>query len=86
MDIPSELNDEIINYCKLNNIGDINNFKIKLLKQGFTIEKFGYHPPINLLNSKEERQEKKEEKVINKNVELPKETKKNTDIYGENIN
>ena len=40
----TELEIEIINYCKVNQIEDIEAFKIKLLKQGFTIEKYGVSP------------------------------------------
>ena len=44
MEIPKELNDEIWEYCRINNITDINGFIIKLVKQGFTIQKYGGTP------------------------------------------
>lgn len=44
MEIPKELNDEIWEYCRINNITDINGFIIKLVKQGFTIQKYGATP------------------------------------------
>jgi hypothetical protein len=44
MEVPSNLYDEIKLYCKVNNIENIDNFVNKLIKQGFTIEKYGATP------------------------------------------
>jgi hypothetical protein len=44
MEIPKNLKDEIWDYCRLNDISNIDEFQIKLLKQGFTAEKFGSSP------------------------------------------
>jgi len=44
MVIPKKLNDEIIDYCQINNIDDIDKFKIKLIRQGFTVIKYGSSP------------------------------------------
>lgn len=41
MVIPKILEKEIIDYCKANSIDDVNNFILKLIKQSFTIEKYG---------------------------------------------
>jgi len=41
MEIAYNLKKEIETYCKLNNISDINLFFNKILKQGFSIEKYG---------------------------------------------
>lgn len=46
MEIPKELKDEIWNYCKVNDITNIDGFIIKLLSQGFTAEKYGAAPSI----------------------------------------
>lgn len=35
------LEDEIINYCKVNNIDDVNKFINDLIKQSFTVKKYG---------------------------------------------
>lgn len=44
MEIPKKLKDEIWEYCKINEILNFNEFVLKLLTQGFTIEKFGATP------------------------------------------
>ncbi len=44
MEIPKELKKEIIDYCKLNNIEDVDAFILKNFKQGFNIEKYGTSP------------------------------------------
>ena len=40
MNIPNNLNDEIWGYCRLNKITNIDDFMLKMLKQGFTVEKY----------------------------------------------
>ena len=44
MEIPSKIQDEIKLYCEANNITDINNFILKILRTGFNIEKYGIQP------------------------------------------
>lgn len=70
MDIPEILKKEIENYCRINNISNIDDFTIKLVKQGFTIEKFGATP-----TTKEKIVEKivevPVEKIVEKRVEVP---------------
>jgi hypothetical protein len=58
MEIPKLIKDEIWEYCRLNNITNIDEFTIKLVKQGFTIEKFGATPVAK-------------EKIVEKIVEVP---------------
>jgi hypothetical protein len=79
MEIPIDLNNEIIDYCLKNKIDDIQKFKLKLLKQGFTIEKFG--TPNFRVNNQEEKENKKEHKEIVEEIK-PKTTDKK-DLYGE---
>ena len=62
MEIPKELNNEIWDYCRANSIVAIDDFIIKLIKQGFTIEKFGATP---------QPREKVVEKIVEKVVEVP---------------
>jgi len=59
MELPNNLETEILAYCKVNNITNIDEFKIKLFKQGFTSEKFGSTPIV------------KTNAVVEKIVEVP---------------
>lgn len=56
--IPKNLNDDILEYCKVNNITDIDLFMLRCLRQGFTVEKYGATP-------------KSPEKIVEKIVEVP---------------
>lgn len=58
MTIPKQLNDEIWEYCRVNNITAIDDFMLKCLKQGFTVEKYGAAPSAP-------------ERVVEKIVEVP---------------
>lgn len=58
MDIPKELNNEIWDYCRINNITGIDDFIVRLIRQGFTIEKYGATPMTK-------------QKIIEKIVEVP---------------
>ena len=62
MEIPQALKNDIWDYCRLNNISNIDEFTLKLLKQGFTVEKFGATP---------EAKETIVEKIVEKIVEVP---------------
>lgn len=59
MEIPKTLEKEILEYCKANKIKNIDNFTIKLIKTGLTIEKYGLLPekvvkkPINKIKTEE---------------------------------
>lgn len=44
MEIPKNLKDEIWEYCRLNDIPNIDEFIIKMVRQGYTVEKFGSTP------------------------------------------
>lgn len=60
MEISKDLKNEIFDYCRLNDITNIDNFMLKLMKQGFTIEKFGSTPVTKI-----------EEKIVEKIIEVP---------------
>ena len=62
MVIPKDIHDEIWDYCRLNNITAIDDFTIKLIKQGFTVEKYGATPVTK---------EKIVEKIVEKIIEVP---------------
>lgn len=69
MEIPKKINDEIWDYCRANNIPNINDFMIKLLQQGFTSEKFGATPARNTVIEK--IVEVPVEKIVEKVIEVP---------------
>jgi hypothetical protein len=50
MEIPTNLKKEIDDFCKANNIEDIDQFIIKVLKRGFTMEKYGITPAFDKIN------------------------------------
>lgn len=70
MELPKELKNDIWDYCRNNNITNIDEFTLKLVKQGFTVEKFGA-TPIQKTIEVEKIVEKIIEKPIEKIVEVP---------------
>lgn len=62
MELPKELNSEIWDFCRINNITNIDEFTLKLLKQGFTVEKFGATPIQKTVEV---------EKIVEKIIEVP---------------
>ena len=75
MNLPSDLNDEIWNYCRLNAITNIDDFTLKLVKQGFTIEKYGAAPTPRVVEKivevvKEVPVEKIVEKIVTNDEEV----------------
>ena len=67
MELPQQLKNDIWDYCRLNNITNIDEFTVKLVKQGFTVEKFGATPSVT---------EKVVETIVEKIVEVPVEVEK----------
>lgn len=59
MEIPSKIQDEIWDYCRANKITNIDEFTVTLIRQGFTVEKFGATPNVI-------------EKIVEKIVEVEK--------------
>lgn len=55
MDLPKNLKDEIWDYCRVNNISNVDEFTLKLVKQGFTVEKFGATPTTKVVEKEVER-------------------------------
>jgi len=47
MVLPNKLNNDIWDYCRLNSITDIDAFITKMVRDGFTIERYGYSPESN---------------------------------------
>ncbi len=65
MELPKDLKDKIWNYCRLNDITDLNGFMIKTLKKGFDIEVYGLLGET--LNDGEKDLNKALQDAINKN-------------------
>jgi len=78
MEIPKDIKDDIWNYCRANDITNIDEFTLKLIKQGLTAEKYGSTPipPI-----KETIVEKIVEVPVDKIVEVIKEVQVEKEVY-----
>jgi chaperonin cofactor prefoldin len=70
MEIPKKLKDEIWEYCRLNDISNIDDFVIKMVRQGYTVEKFG-STPLGNGEVTEVIKEVSVEKIIEKIIEVP---------------
>ena len=77
MDLPKDLKDKIWDYCRLNDITDLNGFIVKTLKKGFDFEVYGLlEKTLNegekdlKTGSIEEKQVIKEV-IVEKRVEIP---------------
>jgi hypothetical protein len=79
VDVPQELKDEIWDFCRVNNITNLDYFTVNLIKQGFAIEKYGNSPIQPQVIEKEiikEVEVIKEvkvpvEKIVEKTIEVP---------------
>ena len=69
MEIPKKLKDEIWEYCRLNDITDIDAFILKSTQQGFNIEKYGT-TPFKIGGKETEVVEKEVIKVITATTEV----------------
>ena len=72
MKIPKKLKEEIWEYCRVNNISNIDEFTIKMIQQGFTVEKFGATPfgeGVGEVKEVEKIVEVPVEKIVEKIVE-----------------
>ena len=82
MEIPKKLKDEIWDYCRANNISNIDEFQLKLFTQGFTIEKFGATPSTKVIEKEVEKiVEVPVEKIVEKIVEVPVEKIVEKEVY-----
>lgn len=62
MEIPKKIKDEIWDYCRVNDISNIDEFIVKMITQGFTVERYGAAPTAKI---------KEVEKIVEKIVEVP---------------
>jgi molecular chaperone DnaK (HSP70) len=58
MEIHKKIKDEIWDYCRINDIPNIDEFVLRMVSQGFTVEKYGAAPTAR-------------EKIIEKKIEIP---------------
>jgi len=86
MELPKELKDEIWEYCRLNDITDLNAFMVRMLRQGYNIEKYGA-TPFKMGKGEPEVIEKEviKEVIVEKEVikEVPVEVEKIVEVIKE---
>ena len=78
MEIPKQIKDEIWGFCQANDITDVEGFTQKMLKQGFTMEKYGAGPASKVVEVevvKEVPVEKIVIKEVIKEVKIANDTK-----------
>jgi len=77
MELPKDLKDKIWNYCRLNDITDLNGFMVKTLKKGFDIEVYGLlgetlnEGEKHLKTGGEQEKWVEKEVIVEKRVEIP---------------
>ena len=76
MELPKNIKDDIWDFCRLNNITDLDSFVLKLVQIGFNIEKYGNAP----YSVKPEVIEKIVEKEVIKEIVIEKEVKISDDV------
>lgn len=69
MELPKDIHNEIWDYCRLNNITNVDQFILNMVKQGFNVEKYGTSPILPQVIEKEVVKEIEVEKVIEVPVE-----------------
>ena len=82
MEIPKKLKDEIWEYCRMNDIPNIDEFIIKMVQQGYTVEKFGATPiGTGEVTEVEKIVEVPVEKIVEKTIEVPVEKIVEKEVY-----
>jgi len=79
MELPKDIHNEIWDYCRVNNITNVDQFILNMVKQGFNVEKYGTSPLIPQVIEKEVEKivevekvvEVPVEKIVEKIVEVP---------------
>jgi hypothetical protein len=83
MEIPNVLHNEIINFCKLNEISDVDDYILQLIVTGFNLSKYGASPLVSRLIEEPKPRiipyvpPEKRTNILESN------TNKNKDIYNE---
>jgi hypothetical protein len=79
MEIPNKLKEEISQYCNVNNIENVDTFIVRMLKQGFNIEKYGLlSPGVPKHSNGDDIQP-----TTQVNINTKDKIEKKTDLYGE---
>ncbi len=94
MEIPKQLKDDIWDYCRVNNITNIDEFTVKLIRQGFTVEKYGTEPVIPKKINKTPETSSDEIELINldlsenikNHIDFVKETKDKIEVEVRTLN
>lgn len=100
MEVPKELKNEIWEYCRANDITNIEEFMLNMLRRGFNIEKYGEKPPFAEEKQEEEgrteerelsdeelrKEEENRKKMEEKMEEMEEEIKRLKDKSGESDN
>lgn len=86
MEIPKKLKDEIWEYCRMNDIPNIDEFITKMVRQGYTVEKFGATPlgageVTEVEKVVEKIVEVPVEKIVEKTIEVPVEKIVEKEVY-----
>lgn len=70
MDVPKKLKNEIWEFCRENDITDVEDFMVRMLERGFAIEKYGEQPA-----KPEQEEEVNEEEDVENEENLEKDKK-----------
>lgn len=76
MQVPDKLKNEIWDYCRANDITDVEGFMVRLLERGFSVEKYGEAPgeenkeETEMAEDKTPKQEGTKNEDSNENEEL----------------
>jgi len=86
MEIPKKLKNEIWEYCRMNDISNIDEFIVKMVRQGYTVEKFGATPVgsgeiTEVEKIVEKIVEVPVEKIVEKTIEVPVEKIVEKEVY-----
>ena len=98
--LPKALENDIMNFCKLNGVDNVNDFLVNCLRNGFNVTKFGVSPKDNFLKeNKPFKLEELNDEEVKCNVEAVeavtekkrrgrprKETKKEESLPAEKVN
>jgi len=83
VEIPTKLKEEIIQYCKSNDIENVDRFILKMLKQGFNVEKYGMLPQGMITQQTSDTVQPVNELFETKDIPEKNNKESDKDLYGE---